>query len=331
MEKIIIMMLIIAIIITATLAFIVNENRTESNKVNVRLEWLHQAQFAGFYVAEQKDYYKENGINVNLNMGGVDYPAIQMVAGGKEQFGLAEADQILLAREKGVPIVAIATLYRKNPTVWFSLKKSNITSAEEFVGKRIGTWPDVMALLNVMLKNAGVKKENISEVPIKYDISPLLIGEVDVLPGYVINEPIVAQEKGYDVNIIWPADYNIKFYSMTLFTTENMIKNNPELVQQFVNSTLKGWNYAYDNPDEAVNYTLMYSNQLNREHESKMIYASLELLKPDDKPIGYMDKIVWENMQKILLDNKDMKNPINNINEVYTNKFLENYYHGINN
>ena len=80
-----------------------------------------------------------------------------------------------------------------------------------------------------MLKNAGVDKEKVIEVPVKYDISPLLTGEIDVWPGYVINEPIVAQEKGYDVNIIWPADYNISFYSMTLFTPEDMVKNNSPL------------------------------------------------------------------------------------------------------
>ena len=167
--------------------------------------------------------------------------------------------------------------------------------------------------------------ESVIEVPVKYDISPLLNGKIDVLPGYVINEPIVAQEKGYEVNIIWPSDYDIDFYSMTLFTTEKMIRKNPDLVQRFIDATLEGWNYAYENPNEAVSYTLMYSSELNKKHETKMMLASLGLLKPDNNPIGYIDKEVLESMQDILLNNRDMKNKIN-LDEVYTNNFLDNYY-----
>jgi NitT/TauT family transport system substrate-binding protein len=83
--------------------------------VTVRLKWLHQAQFAGFYVAKDKGYYDAVGVDVSIQPGGSDFPAIQMVAGGSEQFGVTGADQILIARSKGVPVVAIAVIYRENP------------------------------------------------------------------------------------------------------------------------------------------------------------------------------------------------------------------------
>src|SRR5712691_8740899 len=82
--------------------------------VTVRLKWLHQAQFAGFYVAKDKGYYAAAGLDVSIQPGGSDFPAIQMVAGGSEQFGVTGADQILIARSKGVPVVAIAVIYREN-------------------------------------------------------------------------------------------------------------------------------------------------------------------------------------------------------------------------
>jgi NitT/TauT family transport system substrate-binding protein len=94
-------------------------------KVSVRLKWFNQAQFAGFYVAKEKGFYEEAGLDVALNPGGPDFPAIQMVAGGAEQFGVTGADQVLVGRDKGVPVVAIAALYRKNPFVLFSLKDSS--------------------------------------------------------------------------------------------------------------------------------------------------------------------------------------------------------------
>lgn len=316
--------LAIVIIIGAIFLFVNREEQTGLDKVNVRLKWLHQAQFAGFYTSEQKGFYEKNGIDVTLNPGGVDFPAVQMISGSREQFGVTGADQILLARGKGVPVVALAVIYRKSPFILFALQNSGITEPKDFIGKNIGVklGGNEELTYRVMMKNAGVDTSQVTENPVKYNISPLLSGQIDVWPGYVINEPITAQEKGYNINIIWPSDYGVNLYADTLFTTEDMIKNNPDLVKRFVTATLQGWNYAYDNQDEAVTYTLMYSDQLNKEHETKMMQASLELLKPDDKTIGYMDKKVWEDMQKLLLENGFMKNPVN-IDEVFTTKFFE--------
>ncbi len=87
--------------------------------VTLRLKWFHQAQFAGFYVAKEKAFYKSGGLNVDIQPGGPDFPAIQMVTGGNEQFGVTGADQILIARSKGVPVVALAVIFRRNPFVLF--------------------------------------------------------------------------------------------------------------------------------------------------------------------------------------------------------------------
>src|SRR5271167_5127133 len=103
--------------------------------VTVRLKWFNQAQFAGFYVAQTDGYYKSAGLDVNIQPGGPDFPAVQMVAGGNEQFGVTAADQILIARSKGVPVVALAVIYRRNPFVLFSLAKSGIKTPADFAGK----------------------------------------------------------------------------------------------------------------------------------------------------------------------------------------------------
>ena len=270
---------------------------------------VHQAQFAGFYTAAQKGFYKDAGLDVSINPGGVDFPSIQMVAGGKEEFGLAEGDQIVLAREQGVPIVPLALIYRKNPSIFFSLKESGITTVNDFIGKNIGTKPDMMSLFEGMLKNAGVSPNQMKEIPVEYDISPLLSGKIDVFPGYTINETIVAEENGHDVNIIWPSDYGINVYSMALFTTEKMIEEKPDVVKRFTEATLKGWEYAYNNVDEAVAFTLLYDENLIYDHEKKMMQASLELIKPDDKPIGYMDEAGWKETEDVLVKSGVVNNP----------------------
>ncbi len=298
-------------------------NNQSLDKVNIRLSWVHQAEFAGVYVADQKGFFKDAGLDVSINPGGLDFPAIQMVAGGKEEFGIAEADQILLAREQGVPIIPLAIDYRKNPNIFFSLKKSGITNVKDFIGKRIGTKNENMPLFEAMLKSQGIKDSQMTLIPVEYDITPLLTGKVDVFPGISINEPIVAEENGASVNIIWPSDYGIKAYSEGLFTTEKMIEEKPDLVKRFTEAYLKGWNYAYDHVDEAVADTLLYDKNLLPDHETRMMKASLELLKPDDKPIGYMDEAGWQETEDTLVKNGIITNPpdISKIFGVYSKLF----------
>jgi len=293
------------------------------DEVTLRLKWLHQAQFAGFYTAEQKGFYENNGIDITINPGGIDFPAVQMVASGGEQFGVTGGDQIILARDKGVPIVAIAVIYRESPFVLFALEESGITEPNDFVGKNVGVklGGNEELTYRAMMMGAGVDTSLVNEQPVKFDISPLLSGQIDVWPGYAINEPVTAEEKGFPVNIIWPSDYGVNLYADTIFTTEDMINNNPDLVKRFLSATMQGWNYAYDNVDESVDYTLMYADVLTKEHETSMMEASLKSLKPGDQPIGPMDKEVWEGMQTLLLDNGFTENAID-LDEAFTNEFL---------
>jgi ABC-type nitrate/sulfonate/bicarbonate transport system substrate-binding protein len=325
-KKIIILIVIIILIIIAVVSSYnkeQKEQKSELDKVYVRLKWIYQAQFAGFFTAEQKGFYKEQGINVTLTPGGAESPSIQMVAGGGEQFGVTGMSQLMEARAKGVPVVALAVIYRKNPLIWFSVNE-DVNSAEDLVGRKVGVTigSNSDILFKAMLKKAGVDIEKVERVPVTYDISPVLTRQVDAYEGYIINQPITAREKGFKTFIINPADYGINFYADTLFTTEKMIKENPDLVRRFVKATLQGWEYAYSHPDEAVDYTLMYSDQLKKEHETAMMQASLELLKPDDKPIGTIDRQVLEEMHDLLISNNILENPLD-LDKLYTIQFLE--------
>lgn len=325
MKKNLIYFIISIVLITGSVWFFISQNKhsDKNEKISIRLKWLHQAQFAGFYYADKAGYYKESGLNVTLNPGGVDFPAIQMVAGGSDQFGISGGDQLLLAREKGIPVVAVATIYRKIPVVFFSLKESGITKPQQFIGKKVGVklGTDIEQIYQAMLNNTGVDRNKIKEIPVKYDLTPLLTKQIDVWPGYAINEPLTVEEQGYTINIIYPGDYKVNLYADTLFTTEDMIKNKPEIVRKVVRATLKGWEQAIKNPDQAVAYTLQYSDKLNRKHETKMMNTSIPFIKPDSRPLGYMDKAGWQSLQTLLLKQKFMKKPVN-IDKAFTAHFL---------
>ena len=294
-----------------------------NESVTVRLKWLNQAQFAGYYVAQDKGYYKASGLDVSIQPGGPDFPSIQMVAGGNEQFGITSADQILVARGKDVPVVALATMYRKSPFVLFSLKSSGITKPSQFRSKHIGVklGGNEELIYRNILQHENIPVSALTEVPVKYDLTPLLTGKVDVWPGYVINEVISAREKGFDVNIIWPGDYGLNLYADTLFTTEKMLKEKPGVVKNFVTATLKGWQYAVEHPEEAAKITVAHGDGLKYEHELAMMKESIPLLTPDNSPIGSMVAAEWSKLQDVLLKGKFLKKPLE-LDKAYTTKFV---------
>ena len=144
-------------------------------------------------------------------------------------------------------------------------------------------------------------------------------------PGYLINEVLVAREQGRQVNVINPRDYGVDLYADTLFTTEAVLRKEPEVVRKFVRATLNGWQYAVDHPQEAANIVLEYDRQLHYPHELAMMQESIPLLKPDAKPIGWMDQADWERMQQLLVQQGFLKTPTD-VNKAFDSQFVRDFY-----
>jgi NitT/TauT family transport system substrate-binding protein len=314
---------VIRLILSAGLLALATIPAPAGESVTVRLKWLHQAQFAGYYVAKDKGYYETAGLDVSIQPGGSDFPAVQMVAGGNEQFGVTGADQILIARSKGVPVVALAVLYRESPFVLFALKKSGITKPSDFVGKNVGLkiGGSEELVYRAVLKSASVDKGTLHEVPVKFDLSPLLTGQVDVWPGYVINEVLAAQEKGFEVTVIRPADYGVNLYADTLFTTERMLKEKPDVVKKFVAATIHGWADAMADPEAAARTTVKSGNKLDYAHELAMMRASIPLIKAGKDATGVSKESEWEGLQTLLVEAGFQKAKVE-VSKAFTNAEL---------
>ncbi len=310
--------------VLATLVSGLTVSAQAADSVTIRLKWFHQAQFAGFYVAKDKGFYKSAGLDVDIQPGGPDFPAIQMVAGGNEQFGVTGADQILIARSKGVPVVALAVIYRRNPFVLFSLEKSGIKTPTDYVGKNVGVkiGGNEELIYRAVLAKAKIDKSKLNEIPVKFDLAPLLSGAVDVWPGYLINEVLAAREKGFGVNIVSPSDYGIDLYADTLFTTEKMLAEKPEVVRKFVTATLEGWAAAIKSPEDAARITVKVGSNLTYEHELAMMKASVPLLQPDSSPVGAMDEESWTAAQDLLVKAGFQKSRVE-IAKAFTTKYLK--------
>lgn len=302
-------------------------NAPEQQKATVKLKWLHQAQFAGNYVAEEKGFYRQEGLDVELVQFSFEKPTIDAVANGEADFGITGADELLLARAKGIPIKAIAVIYRINPVCAYSLKESGITKPQDFIGKKVGLekGTNVDILYYAMMKRLGIDRGRIKEIAIGYDATELLNGSTDVSTGYIINEPHQAIEAGYGVNTMLMADYGAGIYADVLFATEDTLKNRPEFVEGFLRATLRGWQYAIENEEEAVDIDLKYAKGKTRSHELYMLRQSAPLIHTGDMRIGEMEKEAWEQTKSVLREQGLLKEDIG-IESAYTSEFTSRAY-----
>ena len=292
--------------------------------LNVNLKWLHQAQFAGNYVAEKKGYYESSNLDVTLIEGGVDSPSIEQVLSGNADIGIAGADDIVVSISKGNPIKAIAVIYKISPVVYFSLMESNITTPYDFINKTIGvkhgTGTDYSYI--AILGNLGINRSFIKEEEVGYDLTKFYNGSIDVWPGFRINEPHVAELAGYNVSLILPEDWGVKIYADVLFTTNTFLENNKDVVKDFLTETLKGWQYAIEHQNEAVSITMEYVKDTStQDHQQYMLEHSIPLIHTGDSKLGVMDDTSWESVIDVLLLNNviDQEPELSNI---YTNEYI---------
>ncbi len=295
------------------------------DEVFVRLKWVHNAQHAGLYAAQQKGFFRDEGIKVSLREAHVERHAIETVASGDDHFGFAGGEAILRARCRAVPVRAVAVIYRENPMVFFSLKGSGIERAEDFAGKTVAVARDSEVLYSALLERAGLLPEDVTRVPHTPGLGPLLDGQIDVDSGYLGNEIIECRLKGYDVNVIYPIDYGIRLYADTLFAAEQTIRESPDLVERFLRATVRGWRYAIEHPEEAVEMTLKYDDQLSVQHQRAMMEAIIPLVHGGERPLGWMDRDVWLEMRDLLFQQGLIDRPVDP-DEVYTMQFLESIY-----
>lgn len=324
MKKTILFILFIsALVITGC----TSREKKELQEITVKLKYFHQAQFAGNYAANEKGFYADEGLKVNLVSFSPEEPPLDAVLSGKAVFGITGANEMIMARARGLPIKAFAVIYKTSPICAYALKRSGIVRPQDFIGKTIGLEkaPDIEMMYSAMITRLGIDRSQIKEVTIGWDVTELLDGTVDVSTGYLVNEPHQAIEAGHEVNIILMADYGVNMYGDVLFATEDTINNSPELVQRFLRATLKGWQYAIENQEEAVGIILKYSTDRTKSHESYMLQKSIPLIHTGDSPLGWMEIARWEQVQNLLLQQKILDNKID-VDKAYTTRFLEKIY-----
>jgi len=296
-------------------------------EVTVQLKWLHQSQFAGFYAADQNGYYADEGLAVTFLEGGPDIDVQAPVLDGTAQFGIDAADALILARAEGKPVRAVATIYRRSPLVFVARADSGISRPEDFVGQSVLISLSHIPTQRAMMARVGIDPDQYTLVSVPQDVALFASGEAPVWAVYLTGSIYILKEAGYELNIIYPDDYGVHFYADTVFTTDDFIAANPELVLRFLRATLKGWTYAVENPDAIGPMVLQYEPDADAEVETVKMEASLPLIHTGQDQIGWMRAEVWQGMHDVLLEQGILDEPLD-MDKVYTMEFLHEIYGG---
>lgn len=302
----------------------------EPDQVAIQFSWFHSAEFAGFYVADQKGYYTDENLKVTFVGGGPEADPVAEVLADRAMFGITAGDRIIRARAAAQDAVAVAAIFRSSPLVVMALANSGIQRPQDLAGKTVGvispkmdtTW-DIQFL--GMLNKLKIKPTDLTFVPIEdyHGANELTSGRMQAASGFFSsNEPVQAQLDGHEITQIFYSDYGIEIYSNTIFTTDQIIRKQPDLVKRFIRATLKGYQYAIEHPEEVGDLTLKYDNTLDPDLQHATMQAQIPLIDTGDARIGVMDESVWQITEDALLEQGVIATPID-LKTAYTNEFIE--------
>lgn len=292
-------------------------------KVRLPVGYIPNVQFAPLYVAIEKGFFAEQGIDLALDYS-MEIDAVALVGANELQFAIASGEQILLGRSHELPVVYVAAWYQDYPVGVVSLAESGITKPADLRGKTVGL-PMLSGAsyigLRALLASAGLKESDLTLDVIGFtQVESLVSRRDDAVVVYIANEPVQLAGRGYGVNVMKVADYD-SLVGNGLITNEITIKEQPALVQKMVDALMRGVRYATEHPDEAFQICLKYVENLKADDpiQRHVLDASIGLWKADQ--LGFSEQAKWEHMQQVLLDMGLIQNQLD-LEEVFTNQFV---------
>lgn len=300
-------------------------------ELSIQLGWTYDYSLAGFYAAEKNGHFAAQNLTVKLEEGGfvngkyID--PIDEVANGSVDFGLTSASSLIMARSQGKPLVGVAAVLQRSPNAVISLADKKIARPQDLVGKKVAVADGgAQQVYLALLKSQNIDPKSVNTIArTDYGVDPLLKGDVDALVGWITNEGVLVKEAGKDPSFMLMSDYGIETYTAMIFTTETMVKNRPQDVQRFVQAVVQGLQDEVANPDQAIDYTLQYGKDLQRDAQVSRLQASIPLIHPAQSQIGLMNADVWDITQKMLLDENVLSKPID-LAAAYDLSFVKKVY-----
>ncbi|MDQ5972918.1 MAG: NitT/TauT family transport system substrate-binding protein [Actinomycetota bacterium] len=314
---------------------------TTPTPVSLQLQWVAQAQFAGYYAAKELGYYDEQCLDVTILEGGVDIVPQTVLAQGGADFAISWVPKALASIEQGAAITNVAQVFQRSGTLQVSFADKGITTAADFKGKKIGNWGfgneyEVFAAITKAGLDPAADVELVQQ---QFDMAALLNGEIDAAEAMTYNEYAQVLEAinpatgalytPEDFNVV---DYNeegVAMYQDAIWASTERLADPAyqELTQKFVTASLQGWIHCRDNAQECADIVLAAGTKLGASHQLWQMNEVNKLIWPSPAGVGIIDAALWEQTVAVALTTKNLEGATIITGEppaeAYTNQFAE--------
>lgn len=332
LKKKIISVVLASVATLALFAGCSNNNVSDSGnkdlqKVTLILDWTPNTNHTGFYVAKEKGYYEQLGLDVEIIQPS-EGSSLQLLAAGKGDFAVSYQEDLTYARtsDSPLPVMAIGTIIQHNTSGFASPKEKGIETVKDFEGKVYGGWgsPSEQAILKAVMEKNGADFSKLTTVDVgTEDFFIATKNNLDFEWTFEAWTNIEAKLRGFDINYIPVRDLDpaLDYYTPIIATTEDTVNNKKDLAKKFMEATTKGYEYTIENPEESAKILVSQVPEISEELAIESQIYLKDKYKEDTEVFGEMKESVWDNYTKFLYDNKlinvEMKS-----SEAYTNEFL---------
>lgn len=274
-------------------------------KMTLKMHWIPDAHQLGFWTAMDKGFYQNHGLDMSVYPGGLDANPIRDVLNGTADVGqVGGFEQVVLAANEGLPIKAVAAVHRRSPHALISLQGRQISKPADFEGKTVAVafGDTAEILLKAYLDKENVPLTSLKLVPYRFDLTPLLLGEVDAVTGFSTGQPVTITEKGKEPHVLSYDSAGIRSYGYTLVASDKAISEKGSSLKAFIAASREGWAYAFEHPDEAAE---LFKKRFGTSVEINRTKAELKLIKEimlnDDGTLAD-----WDVNEEVAKDVRDM-------------------------
>ncbi|WP_026694116.1 ABC transporter substrate-binding protein [Peribacillus kribbensis] len=294
-------------------------SKEKVQKVTLMLDWYPNAVHSLLYVAKEKGYFNDQGLDVDLKMPADTNDPLKLVAANQVDMAISYQPEVLVARGENIPVKSFAALVRHPLNQLMVPANGPIKSPKDLEGKTIG-YPSIPldeAIVQTMVKSEGGNPRKIKMVDVGWDLIPAMATKKTnaLIGGYINHEKLLLEKEGHPMLALNPKEYGVPdYYELVLVGSQKGLKEKPEVFKKFMAAITKGQKYVQENPEKGLSILLKNadkSSPLDKDVETKSLQILLPLMDAKEKAFGYQDPQTWKNVAEWLKDNKVVKTKVN--------------------